>query len=65
MLSSLFSKNKEIKEEGSEVENKQAGKSLEVSFKFPKVETAVISKMSVTIGEKTVDAKIMEKKEAK
>jgi len=40
-------------------------KPIEVKFKFPKENNAVISKMSVTVGERQINAKIMEKEEAK
>ena len=38
-----------------------AAKPIEVTFKFPKEPTSVIAKMSVTVGDKTIDAKVMEK----
>ena len=46
-------------------EEKLTEKPIEVTFRFPKEATSVVSKMSVTVGEKTVEAKVMEKKEAK
>lgn len=45
-------------------EKKGDDKSVEVTFKFPKEENSVISKMQITLGDKTIEAKVMEKEKA-
>ena len=40
------------------------GSAIEVVYKFPKKAEEVISSMTITIGEKTIYGKIMEKKKA-
>lgn len=47
--------NPEVKEEN------EAQASIEVSFKFPKTENTVLSKLLITVGEKTIEAKVMDK----
>ena len=37
---------------------------IEVSFKFPKEDKSIISEMKLTVGEKTVEAKIMQNEKA-
>ena len=38
---------------------------IELEFQFPKEEKSLVSSMVITIGEKTIHAKIMEKEKAK
>ena len=45
-------------------ENKEEEKPIEVCFKFPKIDDQIISGMKVTIGDKEIEAKIMEKEKA-
>ena len=40
------------------------GKPIEVTFQFPKEPTSVISKMVVTLDDKTVEARVMEKEKS-
>ena len=44
--------------------NLKDNKSVEVTFKFPKEESSVISKMLITLGDKTIEAKVEEKEKA-
>ena len=47
-----------------EEEKKDDPKSVEVTFKFPKEESSVISKMQITLGDKTIEAKVEDKEKA-
>ena len=38
---------------------------IELSFQFPKEKNSLVSKMEVTIEDKTIEAKILEKEKAK
>ena len=38
---------------------------IELKFEFPKEEKSLVSSMDITIGDKTIQAKIMEKEKAK
>ena len=42
----------------------EGGAPLEATFMFPKERLSVISKMTITIGDKVVYTKVMEKKKA-
>ena len=39
-------------------------KPIEISYKFPKIADQIIAGMKVTIGDKTIEANIMEKEKA-
>ena len=45
-------------------ENKNEEKAIEVSYKFPKIAEQIIAGMVVSVGDKTIEAKIMEKEKA-
>jgi len=45
-------------------EVKEEEKSIEISYKFPKVADQIIAGMKVSIGDKTIEANIMEKEKA-
>lgn len=45
-------------------ETNEEEKPIEVSYKFPKIDEQIISGMKVTIGDKTIEANIMEKEKA-
>ena len=45
-------------------ENKNEEKAIEVSYKFPKIAEQIIAGMMVSIGDKTIEAKIMKKEKA-
>ena len=51
----------EAKKDGDKKEDE---KSVEVTFKFPKEENSVISKMQITLGDKTIEAKVEDKDKA-
>ena len=55
---------KEESEAAGDKDKVEEAKSVEVTFKFPKEENSVISKMLITIGDKTIEAKVMEKEKA-
>lgn len=40
------------------------GKPINLTFKFPREKTTVISKMLVTIGDNTIEAKVMDEDKA-
>lgn len=47
-----------------ESKDKEEESSIEISYQFPKVKDQVIAAMKVTVGDKTIEAKIMEKEKA-
>jgi len=52
-------------QEDANVEDpKNDAKPIEIVYKFPKKEEEVISKMTITVGDKTIEGKIMEKEKA-
>ena len=49
---------KEMKEEKKE-DAEGPNKPIEVTFKFPKEESQVVSRVMITLGDKTIEAKVM------
>ena len=45
-------------------EKTEEEKPIEISFKFPKVPDQIIAGIKITVGDKTIEAKIMEKEKA-
>ena len=45
-------------------ESKGDEKPIEVNYRFPKKDEDVISAMKITVGDKTIEAKVMEKEKA-
>ena len=52
------------KNEMEKSKGESKGKPIEVTFKFPKEPKTVISKVMITVGDKTISAKVMEKEQA-
>ena len=45
-------------------QEQEADKPIEVTYQFPKEKASVVSKMQVTVGDKTINTKVMEKEKA-
>ena len=52
------------RDEPQDASDEPKGKPINLAFKFPKEKDTLISKMMITIGEKTIEAKIMENEKA-
>ena len=45
-------------------EEEAKGNPIEITYRFPKEENSVISKMKITVGDKVIEAKVTDKEEA-